>query len=105
MPARQEKKTTHIKAIINGKLYDTEKADFVCPFGGRSVLFKTKKGNYFSCKKNVFTHSERKQEEIIDTVETIYSDPEEETIEAVKSYIGIYEFELYIKLFGEVEEA
>lgn len=104
-PVRQERVAIHKKAIINGKLYDTEKADFVCLFGGNRVLLKTKKGHYFSCEQRIHIWSEQKSEEIVDNIKTVYSNPREETVESVKAYMGIHELDLYVKLFGEVEEA
>lgn len=74
-------------------------------FGGNRILLKTKKGNYFSCEQNIYVWSEHKSEEIVDNIKTIYSNPREETVESVKAYMGIHELDLYVKLFGEIEEA
>lgn len=104
-PFRQERKVLHKKAIINGKLYDTEKAKFLCLFRDGRILLKTKNGNYFSCVQNVRTVSEEKMEEIVETVTISHYDLREETEEDVKGYVGICELDLYIKLFGEVEKA
>lgn len=104
-PVRQERVAMHKKAIINGKLYDTEKADFVCLFGGKRVLLKTKKGHYFSCEQSIHTWSKMNGKEIVDNIKIMYSNPREESVESVKAYTGIHELGLYIKLFGEVEEA
>lgn len=104
-PFRQERKVLHEKAIINGKLYDTEKAEFLCPFKGGRILLKTKKGNYFSCVQVIKSASEEKMDEIIETVTISHYGLREETEEEVKGYMGIHELDLYIKLFGEVEES
>lgn len=104
-PFRQERKVLHEKAIINGKLYDTEKAEFLCPFKGGRILLKTKKGNYFSCVQSTSSFNEEKMDEIVETVTISHCYLREETEEAVKGYMGIHELDLCIKLFGEVEEA
>lgn len=104
-PFRQERKILHEKAIINGKLYDTEKAEFLCPFKDGRILLKTKNGNYFSCVQDIRSVNEEKTDEIVETVIISHYDLREETEEAVKGYMGIHELDLYIKLFGEVEDA
>lgn len=104
-PFRQERKVFHEKDIINGKLYDTEKAEFLCPFKDGRILLKTKKGNYFSCVQDIRSANEEKVDEIVETVKISHCGLREETEEAVKGYMGIRELDLYIKLFGEVEEA
>ena len=104
-PFRQERKVLHKKAIINCKLYDTEKAEFLCPFKDGRILLKTKRGNYFSCVQDIRSVNEEKTDEIIETVIISHYDFREETEESVKGYIGVHELDLYIKLFGEVEEA
>lgn len=104
-PFRQERKDLHKKVIINGKLYDTEKAEFLCPFKDGRILLKTKNGNYFSCVQDIRSANEEKMDEIVEAITTSYFDLREETEEAAKRYIGILEPDLYIKLFGEVEEA
>lgn len=104
-PFHQERKILHKKAIINGKLYDTEKAGFLCLFKGGRVLLKTKNGNYFSCAQDIRSVNEEKIDDIVENVTISYYDLREETEESAKSYMGIHELDLYIKLFGEVEEA
>lgn len=104
-PFRQERKVLHEKSIINGKLYDTEKAEFLCPFKDGRILLKTKKGNYFSCVQDIRSANEEKMDEIIETVTISHYDLREETEETAKEYVGIREQDLYVKLFGEVEEA
>lgn len=104
-PFRQERKVLHKKAIINGKLYDTEKAEFLCPFKDGRILLKTKNGNYFSCVQSIRSFNKEKTDEIVETVTILHYDLRKETEEAVKGYIGIHELDLYIKMFGEVEEA
>ena len=63
-PFRQERRVFHKKAIIIGKLYDTEKAEFLCMFKDRRILLKTKSGNYFSCSQDIKSVSEEKMDEI-----------------------------------------
>lgn len=104
-PFRQERKVFHKKAIINGKLYDTEKAEFLCPFKDGRILLRTKNGNFFSCVQSAVSVKEEKTDEIVETITISHHDLREEIEEAVKGYIGIYELDLYIELFGEVEEA
>lgn len=104
-PLRQERKVLHEKAIINGKLYDTEKAEFLCPFKDGRILLKTKKGNYFSCVQDIRSVSEEKMDEIVETATISHCGLREETEEAAKGYVGIHELDLYIKLFGGVEDA
>lgn len=104
-PFRQERKVFHEKAIINGKLYDTEKAEFLCLFKDGRILLKTKKGNYFSCVRDIRSVNKEKTDEIVETVTISHYDSREETEESVKGYIGVHELDLYIKLFGEVKEA
>lgn len=100
-----KRKTRHAKTIIENKLYDTEKAEFLCPFKDGRILLKTKRGNYFSCVQDIRSVNEEKKDEIVETVTISHYDLREETEEAVKGYMGIHELDLYIKLFGEVEEA
>lgn len=104
-PFRQERKVLHEKAIINGKLYDTEKAEFLCLFKDGRILLKTKNGDYFSCVQDIRSANEEKMDEIVETVTISHYDLREETEEAVKWHMGIHELDLYIKLFGEVDEA
>ena len=104
-PFRQERKVMHEKAIINGKLYDTEKAEFLCLFKDGRILLKTKKGNYFSCVQDIRSANKEKTDEIVETVTISHYDLREETEEVVKGYMGIHELDLYIKMFGEVKEA
>lgn len=102
---RQERKVMHEKAIIKGKLYDTEKAEFLCLFKDGRILLKTKKGNYFSCVQDIRSVNKEKMDEIVETVTISHYDLREETEEAVKGYMGIHELDLYIKMFGEAEES
>lgn len=84
-----------MKAILNGKLYDTEKADFIFSISIPQDIFhddvnefnvyKTKKGNVFA---------EHKGEECLisdDMLKIVLSRPDC--------------VDIYIKVFGEVEEA
>lgn len=93
-----------MKAIIDNKLYDTEKAKKVIEFrrsGTKTVdcwgtlmnlpyrhditLYKTAKGNYFEVDED---------DKVIQVV----------TEERVKKILTDIDPDLYIKLFGEVEE-
>lgn len=95
----------HEKAIINGKLFDTEKGELVCLYRKNRILLKTKKGNYFSCERDISNHRHAENGEITETTRVYHSDIREETEEAVKDYLGKNDMDLYIKFFGEVEEA
>lgn len=76
-----------IKAIVNGKLYDTSKATEICVFEtgfcAFAILFRTEKGNFFAQQ---------------------YGKLYEVTEEAAKSILAEYP-EKYIEIFREVEEA
>lgn len=93
------------RPFINGKLYDTEKAEFLCLFKDGRILLRTKRGNYFSCVQDIRSVNKEKMDEIVEAVTISHYDLREETEEAAKRYIGIHELDLYIKLFGEVEDA
>ena len=82
-----------------------KKAEFLCLFKDGRILLKTKRGNYFSCVQDIKSANEEKMDEIVENVTISHFDLREETEEAVKGYIGICELDLYIKLFGEVEDA
>lgn len=93
-----------MKAIINNKLYDTEKAEKVIefrrsgmktselwgttmnlPYRHDITLYKTAKGNYFEVDED-------------DKVLRVVSEAQ------VKELLTNIDPDLYIKLFGEVEE-
>lgn len=84
-----------MRAILNGKLYDTEKSDFILGisvpqnnFGGdvsEFNIYKTKNGNVFA------EHMDE---------ECLISDSILKTILSRPDCVDIY-----IKVFGEVEEA
>lgn len=93
-------KITHSKSIIDGKLYDTENAKLLC-FKDDRFLFKTPKGNYFSCKAG----DEHCENEGRFVWEIVYYDIRPENIEDAKETIGRYDADRYIELFGEPEEA
>lgn len=90
----------YLKKIINNKLYDTEKADLIIeyttPIESRLLkglysrydakLYKTKKGSWFRVVNTVTPKLEAVNEK--EAKEIVKLDPD-----------------LYIKLFGEVEEA
>lgn len=97
--------TRHAKTIIDNKLYDTEKAEFISPTVDNRILFVTKKGNYFSCDTSDYHYTECEEDKIFNVSETVYHDIRAEPIEYAMSNIGKYQPEKYIELFGEVEEA
>lgn len=75
-----------MKQIVNGKLYDTEKCELVTEFDLREEnfeIYKTPKGSYIGYKPFA--------EIIIDQPQT-------------KMIIGYADADLYIKLYGDVEE-
>lgn len=93
------------KAIINDKLYDTEKAEAVVSFQRRVdmgevlsgsklhwtplhnfILYKTAKGNYFEHDEDTGEITPRDEKWAKDLIRRLYPDK-------------------YIELFGEVEEA
>lgn len=91
----------HAKAVIDGKLYDTEKSEYMAVFENNRILFKTANGNYFSCAVQHsigITESER-------ILCTDYFDIRPESIEGAKNAIGKYNVDKYIELFGEPELA
>lgn len=100
-----ERRTRHVKAIIDGKLYDTEKAEFISFTEDHRALFVTKKRNYFSCNTLSCNYTKYQENKTFNVFETTYYDIRPESIEYVMSNIGKYEPEKYIELFGEVEEA
>lgn len=95
----------HAKTIIDGKLYDTEKASIISPTKDNRLLFITQKGNYFSCAIHNYDYTKAGENEIFCISATAYSDIRPEPIEYAMTNIGKYEPEKYIKLFGQVEEA
>lgn len=100
-----KRKTRHAKTIIDNKLYDTEKAEFISPTEDHRILLVTKKGNYFSCDATDYDYMEREENKTYNTFETVYYDIRPEPLEYAMSNIGKYQPEKYIELFGEVEEA
>ncbi len=91
----------HIKSTIDGKLYDTGKSELLSYFKNDRFLFKTQKGNYFSCK--VQNESCRTIDSYLSTI--VYYDIRPKNIENAKKVIGKYDVDRYIELFGEPEEA
>lgn len=100
-----KRKTRHAKTIIDNKLYDTEKAEFISPTADNRILFVTKRGNYFSCDATDYDYMEHEENKAFNISETVYHDIRPEPIEYAMSNIGKYQPEKYIELFGEVEEA
>lgn len=73
-----------MKAIINGKLYDTEKSEMICDIGMTGSIWRTAKGNLFLLNDITMRISNTNQEEI-------------------KDLLGGENPEKYIELFGEPE--
>lgn len=89
-----------MKKIVNGLLYDTDKAKMllegIFPLElGRTYIFpyKTPKGRYFTVETKIKDNS----------IEESLLIPRTET--EIKSMICNTSVDLYIKIFGEVEEA
>lgn len=100
-----KRRTRHAKTIIENKLYDTEKAEFISPTSDNRILFVTKKGNYFSCNTTDYDYTEIEENKTYSIFETAYHDIRPEPIEYAMSNIGKYQPEKYMEMFGEVEEA
>ena len=78
-----------MKKIINGKLYDTDTAERVYEelyLNKRRTLYLTTKGSWF-----LFYHAKK---EIVPKTDA-----------EVMEYLGERDADLYIKYFGDVEEA
>lgn len=101
-----ERKITHRKAIIGGKLYDTEKSQFLVAYKDESgelrILFRTTKGNYFS---GIFEDGCFINENYGRVYEHTYYDLRTEDKYTAQKLIGLYNPDKYIELFGEVEDA
>lgn len=99
----------HCKAIINNKLYDTEKAKRLGiidrSITNVTVLFKTPNNSFFTCEQ--FTEQMRKDNDkiayIISNVR--YSHIRPTTEDRIKNWLGENNVDKYVELFGEVEEA
>lgn len=100
------KKIKHLKFIVDGKLYDTEKANPLVITDNRRILFVTRKGNYFSCGI-MYDHYSGVDEKMNyqEIYETSFFDLRVETEEYAKYNIGKNDYDMYVKMFGEVEEA
>lgn len=99
LPDRTE--THHTRAVVDGRLYDTENSECLTLLENNRYLFKTPNGNYFSC---IAQHST----EITETGKILcvdYLDIRPESIEGAKNVIGKYDIKKYIELFGEPELA
>ena len=75
-----------MKKIIDGKMYDTSASDviYINEMYGRK-LFRTKNGNFFM---------------FYPTGEIV-----PKTEDEAKEFLGLYDTDIYISLWGEVEEA
>lgn len=102
------REVTHKKMIADGKLYNTETAEYITWFIDKNeesrLLFQTKNGNYFSVKTTVEQYK-RNGDSVQYVYNEIYCDLRPETDERAKELIGLYNVDKYIELFGEVEEA
>lgn len=74
-----------MKEIFKNKLYDTEKSENICNYLDHSV-WKTNKGTLF------MTYNPEEKVSCISQTD-------------IRDFIGEYFPDIYIKLFGEVEEA
>lgn len=101
-------KTRQCKQIVNGLLYDTQKATQVA-WG----IFVTNSGRYFKVdvkEENEYEYSHEYVEDKFEQIQNctklfIYSNIQPLTEEEAKAIIGLEEVDKYIELFGEVEEA
>ena len=73
-----------MKAIINGLLYDTEKANLICEPDEHHTMYMTEKGNLFMLYNGVISCADN---------------------ETLKKFLAEELPDKYIELFGEVEEA
>lgn len=95
----------HAKAVVDGKLYDTEKSEFLSQADNGRTLWVTNKGNYFSCKAFPDEYTSPKNGRIEQHYDTCHYDIRPETKEYAISNLGRYNVEKYIELFGQPEEA
>lgn len=79
-----------MRAILNEKLYDTEKSENVATFE-RLAVYKTKNGTLFMVNTGIPGVY----------LESMHSIEQDE----IKRFIGEHYPDKYIELFGEVEEA
>lgn len=91
----------HAKAVVDGKLYDTETAEYITKLEDGRILFETLLGNYFTCCSMVDDYKGVDSYTYID----VYGDIKPETKEFAKEIIGRCDIEKYIELFGEPEQA
>lgn len=91
----------HKKSVVDGKLYDTETAEYITKLGDGRILFETQFGNYFTCRSLVDDYRGVDSYTYID----VYGDIKPETREFAKEVIGRCNVEKYIELFGEPELA
>lgn len=98
--------TRHCKQIVDGLLYDTQKATQIA-WG----IFVTDAGRYFKVdvkEENTweYEYDEETKEQVQNNVKYfIYSNIQPLTEERIKVIIGLENVDKYIELFGEVEEA
>lgn len=78
-----------MKAIINGKIYDTETAELIA-VGDFLEIYKTKKGNWFKRTKDI--NGVNYQIEVINAADA-------------KSFVGLHAPDHYDKYFGRAELA
>jgi len=105
-PVYPEPEIKHTRAVIDGKLYDTETAEELCEYG-YFALFRTKKGNYFCC--DVLDDAQFLRAKTIAMTGNIrkrsYYAIKKLDLESAKKILAEYNIEKYIELFGKPEEA
>lgn len=106
MIRRLSARTRHCKQIVDGLLYDTQKATQIA-WG----IFVTDSGRYFKVdvkEENTweYEYDEETKEQVQNNVKYfIYNNIQPLTEERIKVIIGLEDVDKYIELFGEVEEA
>lgn len=96
-----KREVKNARSVINGKLYDTGKSEYMSCFKDNRILFRTPNGNYFSCKRYNSDYVSTKERISL----IVYSDIRPENIGDAKEEIGKYDVDRYIELFGEPELA
>lgn len=105
LPRELRREIKHIRCIVDGKLYDTEKSDMIFQTRDNRLLFMTQKGNFFSCDTEYDNYIRLEADKTLEVYTIKFIDIKQETTEYAKENIGRYAPDKYIELFGEVEEA
>lgn len=100
---QEDNKLKSIKKIIDGKLYDTGKAKFIC----KLYIWHEKIPNYTEhfCFYSMFGENIAIYEGNNEWFTTVHGSIIHVSEEWVKSILGEYDVEKYIELFGEPELA